>query len=205
MISSGVFVLPGLAFAKAALFQTIVVIGLLLSIILYIILGIKEIDLSYYKPFLTVEINEILVTSGFIFISFGGLLIVTNVSEEVLNTKRNVPLGIITSIIVVTILYTFVTFVITGTLDPQDFKNSLTPVADSARNIQGNTGYVIILIASLLAVFTTANAGILSASRNPFASSNWYDTWEVSNTNCSNNSYRYYHLSISTTTTRTSS
>jgi len=110
-----------------------------------------------------------LITSGFIFISFGGLLKVANISEEVINPKRNIPLGMISSVIVVTILYTLVTYVITGTLNPTVFIDSLTPVADSAKIIMGNAGYIMIIIASLLAFFTTANAGIMSASRYPLA------------------------------------
>lgn len=154
---------------EAAIFQVIMVAGLLSLMLIYVVMGIPNIDKTHYTPFLTVGIDQILITSGFIFISFGGLLKVANVSEEVINPKRNIPLGILSSVIVVTIFYTLITFVITGTLDAESFKKSLTPVADSAKVIMGNPGYIIILIASLLAFFTTANAGIMSASRYPMA------------------------------------
>lgn len=154
---------------EAALFQIVMITCLLSLIVFYLIVGLPKVQYSYFTPFLTVDINEIMITSGFIFISFGGLLKVANVSEEIINPKRNIPLGIISSIIIVTIIYTLVTFVITGTLEPLVFKESLTPVADSAKIIMGNAGYVIINIASLLAFFTTANAGIMSASRYPMA------------------------------------
>jgi amino acid transporter/mannitol/fructose-specific phosphotransferase system IIA component (Ntr-type) len=154
---------------EAAVFQIIMVMGLLLLILIYIIIGIPKIDKANFTPFMTAGINEIIITSGFIFISFGGLLKVANVSEEVINPKRNIPLGIFSSVIVVTIFYTLITIVITGTLDSTVFKESLTPVADSARIIMGPAGYLIIIIASTLAFFTTANAGIMSASRYPMA------------------------------------
>lgn len=154
---------------EAALFQFAMVIGLLSLMLVYIIIGLPKIQSSYFIPFLTVKINKIIITSGFIFISFGGLLKVATISEEVKNPKKNIPLGMISSIIVVTFLYTLITFVITGTLDPIVFKSSLTPVADSAKLIMGTTGYIIIIIASMLAFFTTANAGIMSASRYPLA------------------------------------
>jgi len=154
---------------EAAVFQIIMVAGLLSLMLIYIVVGLPKVQFSYFSPFLTVEINELLITAGFIFVSFGGLLKVANVSEEVINPKRNIPLGIISSIVVVTFFYTLITFVITGTLEPSVFKESLTPVADSARVIMGTSGYVIIIFASLLAFFTTANAGIMSASRYPMA------------------------------------
>lgn len=154
---------------EAAILQIVMVISLLSLMSIYIIIGLPNIKVSHFTPLLTVEINEILITAGFIFISFGGLLKVANVSEEVVNPKRNIPLGMISSVIVVTIFYSLITFVITGTLEPDIFMDSLTPVADSAKIIMGNPGYVIIIIASMLAFFTTANAGIMSASRYPVA------------------------------------
>ena len=154
---------------EAAFFQIGMVMALFSLMLIYIIVGLPKVQPEYFRPFLTVKINQVLITAGYIFISFGGLLKVANVSEEVINPKRNIPLGIISSIIVVTIFYTLITYVITGTLEPALFRCSLTPVADSARNTMGMTGYVIIIIASLLAFFTTANAGIMAASRYPMA------------------------------------
>jgi amino acid transporter/mannitol/fructose-specific phosphotransferase system IIA component (Ntr-type) len=154
---------------EAAIFQIIMVVGLLSLIFLYIIISLPKINMAYFSPFLTGNYNDILITAGFVFISFGGLLNIANISEEVVNPKRNIPLGMLASIIVVTILYTIMTFIITGTLSPADFSQSLTPVADSAGNTMGTIGYIMIIAASLLAFFTTANAGIMSASRYPMA------------------------------------
>lgn len=150
-------------------FQFIMVIGLLSLMLIYIVVGFQKVQLSNFSPFLSVGINELLVTSGFIFVSFGGLLKVVTVSEEVINPKRNIPLGIISSIVVVTIMYALIVYVITGTLAPFLFEQSLTPVADSAKSVMGTPGYILIIIASMLAFFTTANAGIMSASRYPMA------------------------------------
>jgi APA family basic amino acid/polyamine antiporter len=154
---------------EAIVFQIIMVTGLFSLMMIYIIAGLPQMERDYFSPFLEKGINQIIATSGFIFISFGGLLNVANISEEVKNPQRNIPMGIIVSIIVVTLFYTAITFVITGTLPPHLFKESLTPVADSSRIILGQPGYYIILVASLLAFFTTANAGIMSASRYPMA------------------------------------
>ncbi|MFP4547236.1 MAG: amino acid permease [Fidelibacterota bacterium] len=154
---------------EAAIFQIIMVVGLLALILLYILFSLPKVNFDHFSPFLTGSYNDILVTAGFVFISFGGLLNIANISEEVVNPKRNIPLGMLASIIVVTILYTIMTFIITGTLSPAAFSQSLTPVADSAQNTIGTVGYIMIIAASMLAFFTTANAGIMSASRYPMA------------------------------------
>ena len=154
---------------EAAIFQFVMVVGLLGLMLVYIIFGLPALRVSHFTPFLNGPPSNIITTSGFIFISFGGLLKVSSVSEEVINPKRNIPLGIISSVAVVTIIYTLTALVITGTLSAEEFSSSLTPVADSARLLMGTPGYIIVIIASLLAFFTTANAGIMSASRYPLA------------------------------------
>jgi len=160
------FVVLNIVGVKEAAILQIILVGALLSImIIYIIVGMPKVETSHFEPFFDVEFNKLFITAGFIFISFGGLLKVTSVSEEVINPKRNIPLGMISSIIVVIILYTFITYIITGTLAPEAFKGSLTPVADSARLTMGESGFILITIASIIAFVTTANAGIMSASR----------------------------------------
>ena len=154
---------------EAAIFQTSMVFGLIALMIVYIIFGLPETNRAYYTPLFSNGVNEVIATSGFVFISFGGLLKVANVAEEVKNPKRNIPLGMISSILVITVLYTMITFIITGTLPPEVFRESMTPVADSAKLIMGKPGYIIITVASMLAFFTTANAGIMAASRYPMA------------------------------------
>ncbi len=154
---------------EAVVFQIAMVGFLVIFMILYVILGTPQIELSKFNNIGKTNINSIIITAGFIFISFGGLLNVANISEEVHNPKRNIPLGMISSIVFVTILYTATVFVTTGILDGISFSNSLTPIADTARIIAGQPGFVIISIASTLAFVTTANAGIMSASRYPLA------------------------------------
>ena len=154
---------------EAAVFQIVMVAALLGLLAVYILMGLPKINSSHFSSFGDAGVNNIIITSGFIFISFGGLLKVANISEEVLNPKRNIPLGMIVSIVVVTFFYSLIVVVLTGTLESGAFSGSLTPVADSAKLFMGTTGYLAIIIASMLAFITTANAGLMSASRYPLA------------------------------------
>ena len=154
---------------EAAKFQVSLVSGLLILMVLYIIFGFSKINTSHFYPLAPQGINPIFATAGFIFISFGGLLKVASVSEEVKNPKKNIPLGMIVSVITVTIIYTLILIVTVGVLPAAKFSDSLTPIADAAKNIAGTPGFIIISIAALLAFITTANAGIMSASRYPLA------------------------------------
>ncbi len=154
---------------EATIVQTSLVFGLLTLLVIFVGFGVPAIDSGRYLPFAPQGYQGVLFATGFVFVTFGGLIQVANVSEEVSNPKRNIPLGIISSVIAVSLIYTLVTFVVTGTLDADYFKGSLTPVADAAENFMGHAGYIIITIASVLAFTSTANAGIMASARYPMA------------------------------------
>jgi amino acid transporter/mannitol/fructose-specific phosphotransferase system IIA component (Ntr-type) len=154
---------------EAARFQVSLVIGLLVLMGLFIISGLPKLNTSYFRPLAPEGFNPIFITAGFIFISFGGLLNVASISEEVKNPQKTIPLGMMTSVGVVTILYTLTIVTTVGLLKSDALSGSLTPIADAAKNIMGTPGYIAISVAALLAFITTANAGIMSAARYPLA------------------------------------
>lgn len=154
---------------EAGRFQVILVAFLVSLMAFFILTGFFEMDLSRFKPMFSKGINSMLLAAGLVFVSYGGLLKVASVAEEVDNPKRNLPFGILLSIISVIILYSFALIVVVGVLDKATLATSLTPIADAAQVFSGKIGYFLIMGASVLAFFTTANAGILAASRYPLA------------------------------------
>jgi len=170
LIATLLFVFLNIAGVKeAAMLELILVVFLIAIMIAYIIIGFPFINLAHFSPFAPKGVNSILSTSAFVFISFGGLLKIASVAEEVKNPGKNIPLGMLVSVIVVTFLYVLMIFVTTGILKPEGFKNSILPVSDAAEIFAGRPGYISITIASFLAFITTANAGIMAASRYPLA------------------------------------
>ncbi|MFP4547308.1 MAG: amino acid permease [Fidelibacterota bacterium] len=153
----------------ATKFEVIIVVTLLLIMGLYIIAGITHVDVGRFTNFAPKGINSIVLTAGFVFVSFGGLLKVASLSGEVENPKKSIPLGVISAILVVTAIYAFLLIVLVGTSEPGELMKSLTPVADSAQGFLGQFGYYVILLAAMLAFVSTANAGVMSASRYPVA------------------------------------
>ncbi|MBD3349155.1 MAG: amino acid permease [Candidatus Eisenbacteria bacterium] len=154
---------------EASRFQSALVAALLAILFWLIASGLSHIELSRFEPFLPHGGNALVSTAGFVFVSFGGLLTTASLAGEVRDPKRNLPRGLIASVLVVTGVYALVTFVAVGALPAPELARSLTPVADSAAAILGRPGFVILTIASLLAFVTTANGGILTASRYPAA------------------------------------
>jgi APA family basic amino acid/polyamine antiporter len=153
----------------ASKFEVFLVIGLLALMLTYFVLGVGNVSFSRYTPFAPEGFLAVFSTSGFVFVSFGGLINIASISEEVKNAKRVVPSALIVSVFFITMLYAMVLFVTVGTLRADALKGSLTPIAEAASSFLGKTGYILITVASLLSFITTAIAGILSASRYPLA------------------------------------
>lgn len=150
-------------------FEVAIVTVLLAIMVLYIVTGLPSVNVGRFESFAPHGTHAIFLTSGFVFVSFGGLLKVASLSGEVRNPGRSIPIGVIGSILIVTSFYVLLLIVAVGTLNPNQLSTSLTPVADSARLFLGPFGYIIISVAAGLAFISTANAGIMSASRYPVA------------------------------------
>ncbi len=153
----------------AAKVEVAIVVGLLLIMALYIVLGTPHIQTPSFVPLAPNGIDNVFLTAGFVFVSFGGLLKVATLAEEVKTPKISMPLGILGALAVVTLMYALMLIVLVGTSDPAELSKSLRPFADSARDIAGMPGFYFLIVAAGLSFVSTANAGIMSASRYPVA------------------------------------
>jgi len=167
-----VFTVVNLVSTKhAGRIQIWLVFGLLAILALFSLLGIREIELDHFKNFNPYGLKAVFATVGLIFVSYGGLTKVASVAEETRNPGRNIPLGMIAAYIVVGIFYIIVVAITVGVLPAGELKDSLTPISLAAGIFMGTPGIIIISGAAMIAFITTANAGILSASRAPMAMS----------------------------------
>ena len=145
--------------------QVIMVVGLLLLIVLYIAMGVPAVRVERFSPFMPKGIKSVFFTTGFVFVSYAGLLKIASVAEEIKNPAKNIPLGMIISLLVVSVLYTLMIFVTTGVLEADSLSRSLTPISDGAKVFMGSAGMIALGIAAILAFLSTANAGIMTAAR----------------------------------------
>ncbi len=161
-----IFILINLLGTKeAAGFQVVLVTVLITIMLAFIAFGFGRIDITRFEPFAPNGIKSILSTTGFVFVSYGGLIQVASIAGEIKNPGKTIPRGMILAIIVMVILYTLMIFVTSGVLDSSVLNNSLTPISDAAETFWPGAGFIIISIAACLAFITTANAGIMTASR----------------------------------------
>jgi len=151
--------------------QVFLVMLLIALLCVYIFRGAMSLNVQRYAPFMPLDRRVLLAAVGMVFISFGGLTKVTSIGEEIKDPARNIPYGMILAFCVVLLLYALTLFVTTGLLEGDEFAHSLTPISTGAHKIFGTIGGVIMGFAAIIAFVSTANAGILSASRFPMAMS----------------------------------
>lgn len=160
------FTLLNLRGAKESSGLQIGMVGVLLAIlVVFIVKGLPQTETIRYTPFAPFGWGAVLPTAGLVFISFIGLNKVASVSEEVKNPSRNLPLGMILSLITVTIVYAIGVYIVVGVLPKESLYTSLTPISDAADLFMGGVGTLAIGIAAMLSFATTGNAGLMSASR----------------------------------------
>jgi len=156
---------------KSGYIQIILVIVLLLILGAFIFAGIPEIQMSRFSPEIPDELQNIFSTAGLVYMSYIGITKVASVSEEIKNPDKNLPWGVFLSFAVIVVIYTAVTFILTGILEPTQLMGNLTPMATAGEVLFGNVGFLLLSIAALFAFISVANVGTLSASRYPLAMS----------------------------------
>ena len=165
-----IFVAVNLVGSKeAGRLQVVLCFFLFSALIYYIIRGFSFVSVELMQPFNPYGWIPTLTTAGFVFVSYGGLLKVASIAEEVKDPGKVVPLGMLLSLITVSLLYFLTVFVTAGVLEADILGSSLTPISDGAEAFMGSSGKVVMGIAAMLAFISTANAGIMASSRYPLA------------------------------------
>jgi amino acid transporter len=150
----------------------VAIVGIMLAVMVwFIVAGGPNVDTTRYDGFFNSGVDGILGATGFVFVSYAGVTKVASVAEEVENPDRNLPLGILGSLFITAGIYIAIVTVMVGLADKADLTDTETPMEVAASNALPTVGILAVIVAALLALISTANAGILSSSRYPFAMS----------------------------------
>ena len=161
-----------LSVKTAGRFQLVIVLFILALLTVFVFMGSRHVDLNRFAGTSETSLATIFATAGMVFISFGGLTKVASVAGEVKKPGRNIPAGMAAAVLVVSLLYVAAAFVIVGVVPDEILaKPDPTPLSTAAAIFMGPVGMVLLSFAGMLALITTANSGILSASRVPMAMS----------------------------------
>ena len=165
--------------------QLIMVIVMLVILSGFVVASIVQVEGANFDPFFSEGLDGVLSATALVLVSYAGVTKVAAVAEEIENPGRNLPLGLLVSLIVTAFLYALLVFVLVGVMDGDALADSNEPMAEATDLLFGGLtmslpglgsglplGFLAvatIVLAALLALVSTANAGILTASRYPLA------------------------------------
>ena len=181
-----VFLLNIVGAKKAGNFQSYAVLVALLVLAALFVLGIQSMDQA--TPFFaklkeeTVELaghKDFIFAVAFVYLSYSGVTKVAAIAEEIKNPDKNLPLGMILSLFIITTIYVLISFVLTANVSLSELAGNYNPIHTLALDLNVSSfeisgihvvGAFIALIA-VLTLLSTINAGVLASSRFPFAMS----------------------------------
>ena len=156
---------------KVGKVQLVVVSISLISLALILIFGIPNISPELLDPFLIDGNYGLISTVAFVYISYAGVTKVAAIAGEIKNPSRNLPLAMMLSLAIITVIYVFVAFVLVGNIPLETLKTDIRPIYTVA-NLLGGTyiGYIAAVV-GVITLISMANSGVLASSRFPFAMS----------------------------------
>ncbi len=132
------------------------------AILTFIFVGMRFIQPANYHPFAPNGWSGILTGGSIIFFTYIGFDSVSTAAEEARNPQRDLPIGIIATLIVCTILYIAVAVVLTGIVPWQRLIDDAAPVVNSMSHLAGTTKSALLRWTELIVLFG-AMMGMISS------------------------------------------
>lgn len=151
--------------AKTALRLNNIMVFVKFGIIaLFVVVGFFHVKPSNWVPFLPFGFSGVISGAAVVFFAFLGFDAVSMTAEEVKNPQKDIPKGIIGSIIITTILYVIVTLILTGIVPFQSL-GVKDPVAFAMRFIQLDGVAAVISVGAILTLLTVTISMMYSLAR----------------------------------------
>ncbi len=138
---------------QSARFNTVVVFIKLLTIAMFIIVAINHVNVQNLIPFLPFGWLGVMQGAALVFFAYIGFDAVSTAVEETINPQRNIPIGIIGSLIGCTLIYIIVSLLLTS-ITSYTTLNVGSPVADALLQV-GHATAAGFIAAGAIAGLTT--------------------------------------------------
>jgi APA family basic amino acid/polyamine antiporter len=136
----------------------------------FIVVAFTAFKTEHFAPFWPHGWQGVSAAAGSIFFTYVGLDAVATAGEEVENPKRNLPLAIISALIIVTSLYLLVAFTAIGAQPVADFEGQAAGLSTILEIITGSwIPPIIVAIGAVISVFSVTLLSIYGQTRILFA------------------------------------
>jgi basic amino acid/polyamine antiporter, APA family len=155
---------------KSARINNIMVIVKIVIVLLFIVVGVWYVKPSNWTPFMPFGFSGVATGAATVFFAYLGFDSVASAAEEVKNPQRNMPIGIIASLVICTGLYIIVSLILTGIV-PFTQLDVKDPVAFALRYIHQDGAAGLVSIGAITGMTTVLLVLIYAQSRLFFAMS----------------------------------
>lgn len=137
-------------------------------ILLFLVVGVFYVKPDNWQPFMPYGISGVMNGAALVFFAYLGFDAVSSAAEEVKNPQRTMPIGIIGSLLICTVLYVAVSAVLTGMVPYTDL-NVTDPVAYALQVIHQDWVAGIVSLGAVIGMITVILVMSYGATRLIFA------------------------------------
>ena len=158
--------------------QKYVLAAVLVALFGLTMFALPSIDPTFLDAGFSKGLHGFLAATAFVYVSYAGVTKIAAIAEEVKNPNRNLPLGILISWFTVMCIYVGVVFVLVTNVPLEQLIHAdggsdpdLHPIYTLAKIVGGPAAGTVAAVLAVATMVSMAVAGLLAASRFPFAMS----------------------------------
>jgi APA family basic amino acid/polyamine antiporter len=156
---------------ESAKANNVMVMLKVIAILIFVGFGLHFIHPSNWHPFAPNGWPGILTGGSIVFFTYIGFDSVSTAAEECKNPKRDLPIGIIATLVICTTLYIAVVVVLTGLVPWHSLMDDAAPVVNTMKRLHFGNVEVIVLLGALLGMVSSLLVFQLGQARVWFAMS----------------------------------
>ncbi|MCI1823609.1 MAG: amino acid permease [Megasphaera sp.] len=137
----------------------------LVVVLLFIALGFGHVNPANWEPFMPYGWSGVFSGASVIFFAYIGFDAVSTAAEEVKNPQKDLPRGIILSLIICTVLYIIVSGILTGMVPYLDFKGQAAPVAFALQQVGYHWGAAVVSVGAICGLTSVLLVMLFGQSR----------------------------------------
>lgn len=136
---------------ESARFTSLMVLIKVVTVLIFIGVGICNIHPANWTPFLPFGFSGVMTGAAIIFFAYIGFDAVSTAAEETKDPQRNMPIGIILSLVICTLLYILVAGILTGMVSYKEL-NHPAPVAHALNLIGFKWGSSLVSVGAVAGI-----------------------------------------------------
>jgi APA family basic amino acid/polyamine antiporter len=160
---------------ESARFNAVMVAIKMTAILFFIIVGIGYVEPANWSPFMPYGFAGVSAAAAVVFFAYIGFDAVSTTAEEAKNPSRDLPIGIIASLVICTTLYLAVAAILSGIIPVVNFKNNAqflnAPVGYALAHINMNWASALVSAGAVAGITSVLLVMLLSQPRIFFAMS----------------------------------